>query len=148
MNLICFIPSQRCGGRLGENLSGSDASRSHHRQLHCLFLSIIFSNIEALNTLELPAPRQPSHSPALSLPSALPSDLSEELLYMSQLCLCKSANAASIQAPVRHEWRLFFFMNVHVRKCAVKYRRMLTAEIHSAAAGNAGNPKREVRRPS
>lgn len=45
-----------------------------------------------------------------------------ELFCMSQLYWCKSANPASSEPRARHEWGLF--MNVHVGKCAVKYRRI------------------------
>lgn len=45
-----------------------------------------------------------------------------ELFCMSQLYWCKSASPASSEPHVRHEWGLF--MNVHVGKCAVKYRRI------------------------
>lgn len=50
-------------------------------------------------------------------------------------------STSSIVAPIRHEW--CHFMNVYMGKCAVKNRRMLMVEIHAAAAGSTGSPKRE-----
>lgn len=48
----------------------------------------------------------------------------------------------SIMASIRHEW--CHFMNAYMGKCTVEDQRMLTFEIHSAAAGSTGGPKREV----
>lgn len=48
----------------------------------------------------------------------------------------------AIVARVRHEW--CHFMNACMGKCTVEHQRMLTFEIHSAAAGSRGSPKREV----